>query len=132
MLQMKLLAPSPLANATLLGSSDAHMGVHNYLLTTLETFVACTEADFENGPCARESGAKLVRTAFLTGPRKFVQKMCGAQFVQNIGVGLPCVRAQSWRNSSLKFEIFTETKLHRQQNVSRLPGTRTLLFPTNY
>ena len=35
---------------------------------SLETFIACTEADFENRPCARENCAKLVRGAFPTDP----------------------------------------------------------------
>ena len=71
----------------------------------LETFIACTEADFENRSCARENCAKLVRRAVPTSPRKFVRKMCGAsksvqrlcaicagkapaQFLQNTGVRL--------------------------------------------
>ena len=80
----------------------------------VETFFACTEADFENRPCARENCAKLVRRAFPTGPRKFVRKMCGgirkcaeivrdlcggalAQFAPNIGVGLPRMCVHKFR-----------------------------------
>ena len=54
-----------------------------------ETFIACTEADFENRPCARKNCARLVRGACPTGPRKFVRKMCGgmrkyAEIVRNL------------------------------------------------
>ena len=80
----------------------------------LETFIACTEADIENRPCARENCAKLVREEFPTGPRKFVRKMCGcirkcaeivrnlcggapAQFARNIGVGLPRMCVHKFR-----------------------------------
>ena len=76
--------------------------------------MACTEADFENRPCAPENCAKLVRGAFPTGPRKFVRKMCGgllkcAEIVrnlcgvplhksaQNIGVGFPRMCVHKFR-----------------------------------
>ena len=93
--------------------SPRHMkrGESAFSAPNIETFIARTEADFENRPCARENCAKLVRGAFPTGPRKFVRKMCGgirkcaeivrnlcggalAHFAQNTGVGLPrmCVR----------------------------------------
>ena len=39
----------------------------------IETFIACSEADFENRAYAQENCAKLARTAFPTGPRKFVR-----------------------------------------------------------
>ena len=73
----------------------------------IETFIACTEADFENRPCARRKiVTKLLLGAFPSDPRKFVRKMCGgiqkcaeivrnlcgsepAQFAETIGVGLP-------------------------------------------
>ena len=99
--------------------------------------MACTEADFEHRPCARENYAKLVRGAFLPGPRKFVRKMCGrirkcAEIVRNLcggwGWGCTCticaeywggasenVRAQIWRKFSLKLEFFSETKLYGQK-----------------
>ena len=79
-----------------------------------KTFIACTEADFENRPCARENCAKLVRGAFPTSPGNFVRKMCGgiqkcseivwnlcggapAQFAQSIGVGLPRMCVHKFR-----------------------------------
>ena len=99
----------------------------------LETFIACTEADFENRPCVRKNCAKLVREEFPTGPRKFVRKMCGgirkcaeiarnlcgcaaAQFARNIGGGASeNVRAQVSRIFAPKLEFFPETKLYGQK-----------------
>ena len=93
--------------------------------TRVETFIACTEADFENRPCVRKNCAKFVRGALPTGPRKFVRKMCGgirkcaeivrnlcggapAQFARNIGVGLPrmCVhKFRAFFRQNLSFSL---------------------------
>ena len=67
-----------------------------HLHSWIETFIACTEADFETRPCARENCAKLVRGAFPTGPTKFAQKQVSRIF-------LP------------KLEFFSETKLYGQK-----------------
>ena len=66
----------------------------------VETFTACTEADLEDRPCARENCAKLVCGAFPTGPRKFVRKMYGgiqkcAEIVRNLCGGAPEQFAES-------------------------------------
>ena len=80
----------------------------------VEKFIACTEADIENRPCARENCAKLVRRELPTCPGEVVRKMCGgipkcAEIVRNvcggatarishsIGVGLPSMRAHKSR-----------------------------------
>ena len=112
----------------------------------MPTLIPCTEADFENRPCARENCAKLVRRALATDPRKLVRKMCGgiqqcaeivrnlcrgapAQFAQNKGWGASeNVRAQISRNFSVEFEFFADAKLYRRKVCQSL-GYQNQSFP---